>query len=321
MTVPSCISRDAFKGLPHAITLLGMSGVGKTVLSSGLRKAGNWFHYSADYRIGTRYLAEPIIDNIKYKIMQMDDPFVANLLRSDSIYINHNISVENLEPVSTFLGMYGDVSLGGLDKATFMERQRLYGDAEVASMIEVGHFIEKAHRIYGCGNFINDASGSLCEIADPNDPNDPVVRALCDETLILYLEADEDYENEIKQRAKAHPKPLFYNPAFIGPRLEDQPADGNGVEPIEFARPLFPDLLTFRRPRYRALADNFGFTIPARRLFEIVDVKSRNVSADGFLDLLYDAVAESVAQSETAERNLAQYVAVCEARSVKRGSH
>lgn len=315
MSNAAVISRNAFKALPHAITLLGMSGVGKTVLSSGLRKSGGWFHYSADYRIGTRYLAEDIIDNIKYKIVQMEDDFVANLLRSDSIYINHNISVDNLEPVSTFLGMYGDAAKGGLDKPTFLERQGLYRDAEIASMIEVGRFIAKAERIYGCNCFVNDASGSLVEIADPDDPADPVVDALRAGTLILYLEADTAYEDEIKQRAKAHPKPMFYNPAFIGPRIKNQPDDGKGVDPIEFAHPLFPDLLDFRRPRYRRFADNFGFTIPARRLFDIVDVRSRDVSADDFLDMLYDTVSESAFASNTAAGNLERYVAACSARS------
>ena len=47
-----------------AITLLGMSGVGKTTLANKLPKS-KWFHYSGDYRIGTKYLAEPILDNIK----------------------------------------------------------------------------------------------------------------------------------------------------------------------------------------------------------------------------------------------------------------
>ncbi|MEQ8666156.1 MAG: hypothetical protein RIC16_10545 [Rhodospirillales bacterium] len=308
------VSRDAFKALPHAVTLLGMSGVGKTVLSSGLRKSGGWFHYSADYRIGTRYLAEDIIDNIKYKIMQMDDGFVANLLRSDSIYINHNISVENLEPVSTFLGMFGDAAKGGLDKPTFLERQGLYRDAEIASMIEVSRFIAKARRIYGCTNFVNDASGSLVEIADPGDANDPVVEALRAETLVLYLEADDAYEQEILARAKAHPKPMFYNPDFIGPRIESQPDDGNGVDPVKFARPLFPDLLAFRKPRYRQFAENFGFTIPARQIFDIVDVRSRNVDADAFLDQVYDAVTHAASASGDAADNLGRYVDICERR-------
>ena len=46
------------------ITLLGMSGVGKTRLASILRSRG-WFHFSGDYRIGTHYLDEAILDNIK----------------------------------------------------------------------------------------------------------------------------------------------------------------------------------------------------------------------------------------------------------------
>ena len=316
MSGDAIISRDAFKALPHAITLLGMSGVGKTVLSSGLRKSADWFHYSADYRIGTRYLAEDIIDNIKYKIMRMDDGFVANLLRSDSIYINHNISVDNLEPVSTFLGMYGDPALGGLDKPTFLERQGLYRDAEIASMIEVGRFISKSQRIYDCSNFVNDSSGSLVEIADPNDASDPVIESLRSETLILYLEADDAYEQEILDRAKAHPKPLFYNPAFIGPRIEHQPETGKGVDPVEFARPLFPDLLAFRRPRYKQFADKFGFTLPARQIFDIVDVRSRDVSADGFLDQVYDAVVLAAKDREVPADNLARYVEICERRRV-----
>ena len=138
------ISFNDFSKLHHAITLLGMSGVGKTMLSKELRKSANWFHYSADYRIGTHYLAEDILDNIKFKIMQMDDPFVANLLRSDSIYIQHNISVDNLDPILTFLGMYGDAAQGGLDKTNFLERQTLYRAAEVQSMKELNRFIRKS---------------------------------------------------------------------------------------------------------------------------------------------------------------------------------
>ena len=56
------ISSTEFIQLEHkSITLLGMSGVGKTFLSTLLRRSG-WFHYSGDYRIGTRYLDEAILD-------------------------------------------------------------------------------------------------------------------------------------------------------------------------------------------------------------------------------------------------------------------
>ena len=55
----------------------GMSGVGKTYLS-GLLRNSQRFHYSGDYRIGTRYLDEPIMDMIKQQAMQV--PFLKELL-------------------------------------------------------------------------------------------------------------------------------------------------------------------------------------------------------------------------------------------------
>ena len=38
------------------VTLFGMSGLGKTHIATMLRREGGWFHYSVDYRIGTRYM-------------------------------------------------------------------------------------------------------------------------------------------------------------------------------------------------------------------------------------------------------------------------
>ncbi|MDG1801704.1 MAG: ATPase, partial [Paracoccaceae bacterium] len=36
------------------VLLFAMSGLGKTYLSNLVRAQGDWFHYSIDYRIGTR---------------------------------------------------------------------------------------------------------------------------------------------------------------------------------------------------------------------------------------------------------------------------
>ncbi len=294
---------EEFRGLPHAISLLGMSGVGKTVLSTALRRSANWFHYSADYRIGTRYLAEHILDNIKFKIMSMADPFVADLLRSDSIYINHNITVDNLEPVSTFLGMYGDPDRGGLDKATFLKRQDLYRDAEVKSMRDVPDFIAKAWRLYGCASFVNDASGSLCEVVDLDDAQDKVVKRLTGHGLIVYIRADAAFEETLKERARSHPKPLFYNPDFLLPRLADMPDDGRGVDPVGFARPLFPELLAFRRPRYERLAAR-GLVLEAAELFR----GGQAPDADRFLAILWEHGGE----------RLESYIEICARRRAER---
>ena len=64
------------------VALFGMSGLGKTYISAMLRDEAEWFHYSVDFRIGTRYMGEHIVDNFKREAMR--NPFLRELLRSDS---------------------------------------------------------------------------------------------------------------------------------------------------------------------------------------------------------------------------------------------
>ena len=50
------------------LTLLGMSGVGKTHLAKLIGEKGGWFHFSGDYRIGATHLKDAIINNIANKM-------------------------------------------------------------------------------------------------------------------------------------------------------------------------------------------------------------------------------------------------------------
>ena len=51
------ISAEEFKKLKNmSITLLGMSGVGKTHLAKLIGEEGDWFHFSGDYRFGAAHL-------------------------------------------------------------------------------------------------------------------------------------------------------------------------------------------------------------------------------------------------------------------------
>ena len=278
------LSVEAFEQWEHkAITLLGMSGVGKTHLSMNLRQQ-NWFHFSGDYRIGRRYLDEAIIDNIKLQAMQV--PFLRDLLRSDSIFIGNNITFNNLNPVSTFLGKLGDPEKMGVPLDLFKKRQRMFYEAELSTMLDVPEFIEKADRIYGYTNFINDAGGSLCEIDDEH-----VFETLAKHTLILYIEATEQNKKDVIERARLKPKPLYYREAFLDEYLERYLQENNmqfaaQIDPDEFARWVFPHLFYARIPRYEAIAEKYGYTVSSERVAQVE-------TEQDFLDLVKDVIAEA----------------------------
>ena len=64
-------SADQFKNEKNKrLTLLGMSGVGKTRLAKLIGEGGDWFHFSGDYRIGASHLKDAIIDNIALKMKE-----------------------------------------------------------------------------------------------------------------------------------------------------------------------------------------------------------------------------------------------------------
>ncbi|HEY9198495.1 MAG TPA: ATPase [Gammaproteobacteria bacterium] len=263
------LSAEQFRAWSNKrITLLGMSGVGKTRLSNMLRKR-NWFHYSGDYRIGTRYLDEPILDNIKHKAMEV--PFLRDLLRTDSIYIVNNITVDNLQPVSSFLGKLGNPEQGGLGLEEFKHRQELHRVAEVAAMRDVPEFIRKAQAIYGYQHFVNDAGGSVCELDDP-----ATIDILAEHTLILYLQATKTDEQELIRRAEADPKPLYYREAFLDEQLHIYMLDRGLpyvalIDPDDFVRWMFPRLFYSRIPRYEAIARQHGYTITTTELAQVQD--------------------------------------------------
>ena len=275
------LSVEQFRDWEHkSITLLGMSGVGKTRLANMLRRS-DWFHYSGDYRIGTRYLDEAILDNIKTQAMQV--PFLRNLLRTDSIQIINNITVDNLQPVSSFLGKLGNPEQGGLSLSEFKRRQRLHLEAEIAAMRDVPEFIRKAQEIYGYRHFINDAGGSVCELDD-----DETIRILAEHTLILYIKASETEEKELIRRAESDPKPLYYREAFLEEQLKTYMEEYQlpyvaMIDPDAFVRWIFSRLFYARIPRYDAIANQHGYTVTTKELWQLE-------TADDFLQLIETAI-------------------------------
>ena len=168
------------------LTLLGMSGVGKTHLAKLIGENGGWYHFSGDYHIGATYLKDEIINNITKKMKQ--DPWLQNLLDNHSISVNSQVTFDNLEPISAFLGKVGNPEEGGLAIDEFIRRQGLFLEAEIKAMYDVPSFIKQSQQL-GYNNFINDAGGSLCELGDKK-----LYQLLAKNTLVVYIKTDKDAE-------------------------------------------------------------------------------------------------------------------------------
>ena len=274
--------KDYKRGDPIAV--LGMSGVGKTRIAQMMRREADWFHYSVDYRIGTRYMGEAIVDNFKREAMKT--PLLHDLLKSDSIYISSNISFDNLDPLSTYLGKPGDPAKGGIPFQEYLRRQRQHREAEIAALNDAPLFIEKAEAIYGYEHFICDTGGSICEVVDPLDKNDPVLKTLSGACLLVCIEGDEAHAEALKARFDKAPKPMYYNENFLKKCWADYLAETGGreekVDPDAFIRWGFARLIDWRAPRYKAIGEHWGATVSA------VDIEAVRTPHE-FLDLVEKA--------------------------------
>ncbi len=250
------------------VLFFGMSGLGKTYVSNILRSAGSWFHYSIDYRIGTRYMGEYIADNAKAEAMK--NPFLRDLLLSDSIYIGSNITFENLTPVSSYLGKPGDPAKGGLEMQEYSRRQDQFRMAEVHALLDTQYFADRATRLYYYPNFICDTGGSICEWVDANDPNDRILKELSKQCLMVWIKGDDAHTEELIRRFDRAPKPMSYQPEFLQKTWEDylnQMGLSEGdVDPDAFIRWTYSQALAHRQPRYEEMAKNWGVTVTADQI-------------------------------------------------------
>ena len=267
------------------VLLFGMSGLGKTHVSNLLRASGTWFHYSIDYRIGTRYMGDHIVDNFKREAMR--NPFLRDLLLSDSIYIASNITFSNLAPLSTYLGKPGDPAKGGLPFEEYMRRQDQHRAAEIAALLDTPAFIDRAEDLYGYRNFICDSGGSICEVVDPDDPADLVLNALSDRLLLIWIEGSDAHTEELIRRFDRSPKPMYYRPDFLRAKwaeyLDRNRLGETQVDPDAFVRWTYAQALAHRQPLYAAMAKNWGIRVRAEDVARIGD-------AAGFSQLVAQAL-------------------------------
>ena len=274
------------------VLFYGMSGLGKTHLSNMLRDSGSWFHYSIDYRIGTRYMGEHITDScIK---AAMEEPYLREMLLQDAIYIAPNVHTHDLCAVSTYLGKPGDPTKGGLPIEEYRQRQDQFRRAEIAALNDTTHFIARAETLYGYPHFVCDTGGSICEWVDGDDRNDPLLTELSKHCLLVYLKGSEAHTQELIRRFDRAPKPMAYQPEFLDGAWKDYLSEAGDapdkVDPDAFIRWTYARALAHRQPRYDAMA-KWGVTLTADQVAGVQ-------TADQFEDLVATAL-ERHAQAST----------------------
>ena len=242
-----------------------MSGVGKTRLAKLIgerRWIGTIFLVTID--IGATYLRDEIINNIAQK--NESRPVASKpMLENQSISVNSQVTFDNLEPISTFLGKVGNPEEGGLPIDEFIRRQSLFLEAEVKAMYEVPQFINQSQE-EGYAHFINDAGGSLCELGD-----EKLYKLLSEKTLIVYIKTSKETEVKLIDRAKRRPKPFYYNPNFFEKSLQSYLKENNlsyaaQINPDAFVSWVFPKLVADRLKKYESLASKYGCTIKSDEL-------------------------------------------------------
>lgn len=227
--------QDFIKGDFKTLTLIGMSGVGKSHLATLLERSDGWHHLSVDYLIGKYYIADHIEDA-------------------------DQITKDNITPIADFMGLLGNPEKGGSPFETIKRKQRLYHDAEVLASQALPSFAKQA-KSQGLSGLINDTTGSFCELDYPELPS-----IIAEDSLIIYIEASERDREAILARAITYPKPMFYPKGLLDKLVDDFTAendleDYNGIDPKEFFDYAYPKLFDQRLPKYKSIADNHGCTI------------------------------------------------------------
>jgi hypothetical protein len=209
-------------------------------------------------------MGEQIEDS--YKEEAMKSPYLRELLLGDSVHISSNISFNNLAPLSNYLGKPGNEEKGGLSIDEYKKRQAQHHIAEVKALLDTPNFIDKSNRIYGYPNFVCDTGGSICEVVDPQNPNDPVLRTLAENTLIVWIQGSDHHTDELIKRFDQNPKPMCYHPNFLDLKWKEylklNKCSFEEVDPDNFVRWTYSEAMDHRNPIYKSMS-SWGITVQA----------------------------------------------------------
>ena len=195
------------------VALFGMSGLGKTRLSAMLREEAAWFHYSVDFRIGTRYMGEHIVDNFKREAMQ-PVPAPAPALGFDLHRLQHHLPEprRRSRPISASRATsQGRDRVRGIPApAAPAPRRRDRRHPRRAELHREGRARSTATTISSATPPARSARWSTRSTRPTRcSPISPSA------TLPVWIRGTEAHLDELARRFDKAPKPMYYPEAFL----------------------------------------------------------------------------------------------------------
>lgn len=226
------------------VALMGLSGVGKTRATNKLREVRG-------ERIKT-YSVDEAIWTGRSALREDFERWAGEVNR----YIG-NVAANSLAVTADYLGMLGDPAQGGLPESEFRRRQALHAEAERSAVLQVNNVVKRP------GDWVIDLSGSFCEVVQPWQPDDQVLRAIERHCRSLLIEATPEHLVKLYKKQQSNPKPLYYRPEFLDKHIPDM-LDFYNVGNVEALAPsavsdfLYPKLMQERMARYAAIVGGMG---------------------------------------------------------------
>ena len=114
-------------------------------------------------------------------------------------------------------------------------------------------------------NLVCDTSGSICELVNPSDQNDRILKSLSKNFVIICLEAPDSMYQVLINRFLAKPKPMYYEENFLHSLWENFKNDtsdiNDQINPDEFMIYGFKALIERRKADFRYNLQKLGYII------------------------------------------------------------
>ncbi|WP_171096345.1 MULTISPECIES: hypothetical protein [unclassified Ruegeria] len=243
---------------PRDILLIGMSGIGKTLLSSFLNQSGAWRYVSIDAQIQGQYLRKQILDAFNAEVSK--GAMLSKLQELGILNLDDELCKDTLAPLTSYLGMPGDPDRGGIEFNEYVKRQNFHRQAELTA-------VEDLLSLDSSQPVLADSSGSFCELFAAGDPT---FSALKNRFLIVSLRENDELVQNLIARYVENPKPIYYSPDLLSEYWIEYSAKAGDrardVDPKKFALWSYQKLISVRRDKFAALAKHSDISISAADL-------------------------------------------------------